>query len=169
MSETLLIVFIAIAALAIVLQAAILFALYQTGKKTSERVEALAQRFEQEAVPALSSARELLAENGPKIRDILTNLSETTTILREKAAAASATADVAIDRARQQVLRADELATRTLDRVESTTDAIHSIVNAPIRQVSAIVTGLFAGLTEFAGGRKVRRAVSAVPKEEMFI
>lgn len=169
MSETLLIVFVALAALAILLQAAVLFALYQTGRKTSERVEALAQRFEEEAMPALSSARQLLSENGPKVSDILTNLSETTTILREKATAVSATADVAIDRARLQVLRADELATRTLDRVEDTTNAIHHIVNTPIRHVSAVITGLFAGLSEFAGGKKVRRAVSAVPKEEMFI
>jgi hypothetical protein len=167
--STLLIVFVAVAALAIVLQLLTLAALYKAGKQTSERVEQLAKRFEDEALPTLSMTRQLLTENGPKVADIVNNLSETAAILREKAASASVTADIAIDRARLQVIRADELATRTLDHVEETTNALHLIVNTPLRKVAGILTGIFAGLTELRGGRKVQRAVKAVPKDEMFI
>ena len=165
----LLIVFVAVAALAIVLQLLTLLALFKAGKQTAARVEELSKRFEDEALPTLSLTRQLLTENGPKVREIIANLSETTAILREKVVDASVTADVAIDRARLQVIRADELATRTLDRVEETTNALHMIVNTPLRHVTGILTGVFAGLTELRGGRKVRRAETAVPKEEMFI
>ena len=40
--------------------------------------------------------------------------------------------------ARLQVIRADELLTRTLDRVERTSDMVHTTVVSPIRQVSGI-------------------------------
>lgn len=167
--STLLIVFVAVAALAIVLQLLTLFGLYKTGKQTSARVEALAKRFEDEALPTLAMTRQLLVENGPKVGEIITNLSETASILRAKAEAASATADVAIDRARLQVIRADELATRTLDRVEETTNTLHYIINTPLRQVTAVISGVLAGLSQFTGGRKVQRVMKAIPKEEMFI
>jgi hypothetical protein len=167
--NTLLIVFVAVAALAIVMQALVLFALYKTGKQTAERVETLAKRFEDEALPTIEITRQMLVENGPKVKDIINDLSETASILRAKTQAASATADVAIDRARLQIVRADELATRTLDRVEETTNSLHYIINTPIRQVTAVISGVLAGLSQFTGNRKVRRAMKATPNEEMFI
>ena len=40
----------------------------------------------------------------------------------------------AMDRTRLQVIRADELLHRTLDRVENTTDLVHKTVVSPVRQ-----------------------------------
>ena len=169
MSETLLVIFVAVSAIALVLQLVTLFALFMATKKTSQQVEAIAKRIEEEALPTIAAARVLITENGPKIQETIANLQKTSAIIRDKAERISTTADVAIDRARVQVIRADQLVTRALEHAEETTETVNTIINTPLRQITAILTGLVAGLSEFTGGRKVRRQGKAVPNEEMFI
>ena len=48
-----------------------------------------------------------------------------------------------IDRARLQVIRADELLNRTMDRVEETTDMVHRTVVSPVRQLSGLMPSVF--------------------------
>ena len=79
-----------------------------------------------------------------------------------------------MDRARLQIIRGDELLTRTLDRVEETTEIVHKTVVSPVRQFSGLIQGLTAGL-EFLLGNRARRnggsrdARRPVPQDEMFI
>jgi hypothetical protein len=78
-----------------------------------------------------------------------------------------ATVNDILDRTRLHVIRADELVTRTMDRVEETTDMVHHTVISPVRQVAGIVQGLTAGLATLLGRRTRDRA--GVPQDEMFI
>lgn len=169
MNETLLTVFIAVTAVAVVLQMAILAALYFSTKKTSARVEAIAKQVEEKAIPALTMANEMLTEAKPKLTVILDNMTATTTTVREQAERLNVTLTDIVDRTRLQVIRADELVSRTMDRVEETTEAVHHVVLSPVHQLSAMMTGLMAGIGEYVGGRKVRRQQRAVPQDEMFI
>ena len=169
MNETLLTVFIAITAIAVVLQMAILAALYVSTKKTAARVESVAKQVEETAIPALTEAKEMIAEARPKLAVILDNLSETSITVREQADRVNVTLNDIVDRTRLQVIRADELVSRSMDRVEETAEAVHHVVLSPVRQMSALMTGLFAGIGEYVGGRKVRRQQEAVPQDEMFI
>jgi hypothetical protein len=73
-----------------------------------------------------------------------------------------------IDRARLQVIRADELLNRTMDRVEETTDMVHRTVVSPVRQLSGLMKGVSTGL-EFFLSNKRRRRGAGVPQDEMFI
>lgn len=169
MNETLLTLFVAVTAIAVVLQMVILAALYFSTKKTSARVEAIAKQVEEKAIPALTMANEMLTEARPKLRTILDNMTATTTTVREQADRMNVTLSDILDRTRLQVVRADEMVSRTMDRVEETTEAVHHVVLSPVRQVSAMMTGLMAGIGEYVGGRKVRRQERAVPQDEMFI
>src|SRR5512142_573984 len=169
MNETLITAFIIITAIAVVLQMLILAGMYFSVKKTSARVEALAKQVEEKAVPALTQATEMLAEAKPKVTVILDNLSATSTTVREQSERINVTLNDIVDRTRLQVIRADELVSRSMDRVEETAEAVHHVVLSPVRQMSAVMTGLFAGIGEYVGGRKVRRQREAVPQDEMFI
>ena len=164
-----LIVFVGVTALSFVIQAAILGGLYSAVKKISARVEDLANKVEGEAMPALASARDLLAETKPKISKIVDNLETTTTTVRTQAERASLTMNDVLDRTRLQVIRADELMTRTLDRVEQTTEMVHHTVLSPVHKMSALMDGVLAGVGTFMGQRKVKRQSKAVPQDEMFI
>ena len=169
MNETLLGVFIAVTAVAVVLQMVILAALYFSTKKTSQRVEGLVKQLEEKAIPALTQAQEMLTDARPKLAVILDNMSVTSTTVREQAERINVTLTDIVDRTRLQVIRADELVSRSMDRVEETTEAVHHVVLSPVRQMSAMMTGLFAGIGEYIGGRKVRHQQQAVPQDEMFI
>ena len=120
-------------------------------------------------MPALTQATEMLTEAKPKVTVILDNLSATSTTVREQSERINVTLNDIVDRTRLQVIRADELVSRSMDRVEETTEAVHHVVLSPVRQMSAVMTGLFAGIGEYVGGRKVRRQREAVPQDEMFI
>jgi hypothetical protein len=79
-----------------------------------------------------------------------------------------------VDRARLQIIRGDELLSRTLDRVEETSDMVHKTVVSPVRQFAGLIQGVTAGL-EFLLGNRARKnggsreARRPVPQDEMFI
>jgi hypothetical protein len=95
-------------------------------------------------------------------------VSESSTLVRAQIERLDATVNDAIDRTRLQVIRADELLSRTLDRVESTTDMVHKTVVSPVRQLLGLVQGITSGLDFLFGGRRKRNGVP-VPQDEMFI
>jgi len=167
-------IFVALTGLAILLQAGILFAMYFAVRRSSQRMEELANDVKTKVMPTVEQAQEMITTMRPKVEIIVENLSETTTTLRSQVKRVDATVNDAIDRARLQVIRADELLSRTLDRVERTSDMVHKTVVSPVRQISGIMQGITAGL-EFlfsrsgqrnGGGREERRPV---PQDEMFI
>ena len=65
-----------------------------------------------------------------------------------------ATVNDVLDRTRLQVIRTDELVSRTLDRVEETTDMVQHRVLTPIRRLAGLVTGVTAGLGALVGSMK---------------
>ena len=79
-----------------------------------------------------------------------------------------------VDRSRLQIIRADELLTRTLDRVEDASEIVHKTVVSPVRQVSGLLHGVTAGIEFFFAGRGRRNGGNResrrpVPQDEMFI
>jgi hypothetical protein len=99
---------------------------------------------------------------------------QTTSAVRSGVQHIDATVNDVMDRARLQVIRADEMLTRTFDRVEHTSDVVTKTVVSPVRQVSGIVRGVTAGVEFFLGNRGRKNGDSRsprrpVPQDEMFI
>ncbi|MGD0986303.1 MAG: hypothetical protein ABR874_00750 [Candidatus Sulfotelmatobacter sp.] len=166
-------IFIALTGAAVVMQAGVLVALYLAVRKSSTKMEALAEEVKTKALPTLDTAQAMLTELRPKLQVISDNLMETTVLVRNEVERVDATVSDATDRARLQIIRADEMLSRTLDRVEQTSEMVSKTVVSPVRQVSGIIQGVTAGL-EFllsSRGRKNgdSRARGAVPQDEMFI
>jgi hypothetical protein len=167
-------IFIAVTAGAVVLQACLLLAMYLAMRKTSTRLESLAEEVKTKALPTIDSAQALLADIRPKLHVIADNLAETTSAVRDQMARVDATVNDVVDRARLQVIRADDLLSRTLDRVEETSEIVHRTVVSPVRQFSGLIQGLTAGIEFLVGGRGRRNGRSRdprrpVPQDEMFI
>jgi hypothetical protein len=166
--------FIALTGAAVMLQAGVLVAMYLTMRKGSARMEALALEVKTKALPTLETAQAILTELRPKLAIIAENLTETTLSVRAQVQRMDATVDDVVDRARLQIIRTDELLTRTLDRVEETSEMVANTVVSPVRQFSGIIQGVTAGI-EFLLGNRSRRNGSnregrrPVPQDEMFI
>lgn len=163
--------FVAVTTAAVVLQAIILVALYLAARKSSARIEALATEVKTRTLPTIEAANGMLVELRPKLNVIAENLAETTTMVRSQMQRLDATVSDVMDRTRLQVIRADELLSRTLDKVEETTEVVHHTVVSPIRQVSGLFQGVTAGLQYFLGRKRGSRPRDGmgVPQDEMFI
>jgi hypothetical protein len=171
MNETVLTAFVVVAALAIVIQAGILAGMFFAMKKTSARMEDVAKKVEDRALPVLDSAKMILDDSGPRLKEITANMAEISTRLRGQAERMDATFSDLVDRTHLQVIRVDELVSRTLDKVEETTEMVQTTVVTPVKQMSAIMQGLSAGIGSYLARR--RKAAldqsSAVEDEELFI
>ena len=168
-NANLLITFIAITAAAVVIQAGMLIGMYLATRKTSARVEALAGEVRSQILPTVQTAQLMLTELRPRIESIAANVSDASNIVHKQMERLDATLSDVLDRTRLQVIRADELPGRTLDRVEQTTDLVHKTVISPVRQVSGLMQGLTAGLEFFFAGKRRQRDGAPVAQDEMFI
>ena len=155
--ENLLIIFIVVTGLAVVLQAAVMVALYMSVKQTSARMEAMTSQVHQRALPML----EKMTEAGA-------NLSAASATLRAQLERVDSTVSDVLDRTRLQVIRVDEMVTRTLDRVEETTEVVQHTVISPVKQIAGLFSGVSAGFGAFFGGRRQPRQPET-QDEELFI
>jgi hypothetical protein len=153
--------------IALVVQIGILFAILASVKKSSARLQALADEVQRRALPTLDAAQSLIETTKPKIEELISNATASSATIRSQLERIDVTVNDVLDRTRLHVIRADELITRTMDRVEETTDIVHHTVISPVRQVAGIVQGFTAGLATFLGRRTRDRA--GVPQDEMFI
>lgn len=170
MDDNLLKFFIALTTGAVVIQAGILIMLYVAVRKSTAKMEAIATETKDRALPAIESAQSLLQELRPKIETMATNVAESTTLVRAQLTRLDATLSDVLDRTRLQVIRADELLNRTMDKVEETSDVVHKTVVSPLRQVSGLVSAISTGVEVFLGRkRRPPRNGMGVPQDEMFI
>jgi gas vesicle protein len=174
MDNNLLVVFVAITAAAVLLQAGLLAAMYLAMRKSSTRMESLANEVKTKVLPTIDSAQAVLDEIKPKIEIIIENVKESSENMREEIQRVDAAINDVVDRARLQIIRADEMLTRTFDRVEHTSDVVQKTVLSPVRQVSGVIHGVTAGLEFLFAGRtgkngRNRETRRPVPQDEMFI
>ena len=170
MNENLLTTFIAVTAGAVLLQALIMVALYLAVRKSTARMEALATEVTSKALPTMETVQSLLVELRPKIEVLSTNVAESSTLVRNQLGRIDATLTDALDRTRLQVIRADELLNRTMDKVEDTTEFVHKTVVSPLRQVNGLMAAISTGVEVFLGQkRRHPKNGAGVPQDEMFI
>lgn len=170
MDDSLLRIFIAVTTFAVVVQAGILVGLYLAVRKSTAKMEALTTEVTTRTLPTVETVQSMLVELRPKIEVISANAAESSNLVRNQLARIDATLTDAIDRTRLQVIRADELLNRTMDRVEETSEVVHKTVISPLRQVSGFMSAISTGVEVFLGQkRRHRKNGAGVPQDEMFI
>jgi methyl-accepting chemotaxis protein len=176
MDDNLLRIFIAVTSFAVLIQAGVLVALFLTARKTMTKMEALAEEVKGKGMPLIETVHATVVELRPKIEaiagkveEISANVSESSATVKNQISRIDATITDVVDRARLQVIRADELLGRTIDKVEETSEAVHRTVTSPLRQVNGLVAAISTGFEVFVGQKKRPRNGSNVPQDEMFI
>jgi len=162
-------IWIALTTVAVVIQAGILVALYVSVRKSSARMEAIMSDLHKRTAPILDSTQSIVVDSRPKIEAITDNLLAASSSIKSQVERLDATVSDAVDRTRLQIIRADDLVTRTMDRVEETTDVVHNTVISPVRQMAGLVTGLTTGIGAFFGRRAGAQREDSPQDEEMFI
>ncbi len=170
MDDNLLKLFIAVTTFAVVVQAGILVGLYLAVRKSTAKMEALATEVTSKTLPTVEAVQSLLVELRPRIEVISVNAAESSNLVRNQLARIDATLTDALDRTRLQVIRADELLNRTMDRVEETSEVVHKTVISPLRQVNGLMSAISTGVEVFLGQkRRHPKNGGGGPQDEMFI
>ena len=168
--DTALIVFVIVTSVAVVLQMAILAAMYFQMRETSERVTKFMEEFRGRVSPILTRVDLLVNETQPRIVEIVTDASEVAHIARSQAQKFDRIVTESLDRFRMQLLHADQILTGALETIEDTGSSFKRNVEGPVRQATAIIRGIKTGI-EFFRNRRTNgeAAVAETSDEGLFI
>ncbi|HEX4068085.1 MAG TPA: hypothetical protein VHZ09_18850 [Acidobacteriaceae bacterium] len=139
------ITFTIVAAVALLMQAFVLLGMLIAARLALRRAEELSRKAEEHALPALQTARQLLDDVAPKLRVAAQNLMEVSATLRTKSVTVTDAVDDLVKKTEVQVERVDEMVTGTLNSIAYATATVQKAVVTPVRQVSAVLSGLRAG------------------------
>ena len=157
-------VFVGIAALALVVQAGYLFAIYRTSRAMQENVARLMPRMEalmESSRLTLDESRTRIAQISDKANDILDNT-------RKQLARVDALMSDASGRTQRQLERAEMIVDDALSRAHQTVAMVHKGVSWPLREIGGVAAGLSAAFHHLV--RRVRpNPEQLTADEEMFI
>jgi len=143
-------------------------------QEMAKHMEEARSNFQTRVLPLLDDAKAMQQEAKaffdaarPKIETFLENASHISTTARASVERMETTFNDAVDRVRLQVIRGDEMLTRTMDRIEETSEKVQHTVMSPVRQVSGIVHAISIGFGSYFNQQRRRR--NGGPSDEMFI
>jgi hypothetical protein len=160
--------FIVIAAIAIVIQMAILLAMFVQLQAAIKNFTHIATQLQARIDPILVRTNRVLEDSEDRIRSIMGDAAEVTRVARSQAQKVDRVFTDAVERLRLQIIRADQILTGTLEVIEETGSTIRSKVWEPINKVSAVLKGVKAGI-DFIRGQRRPQPDAATQDEELFI
>jgi uncharacterized membrane-anchored protein YhcB (DUF1043 family) len=159
-----------VAAIALVIQVAILTALYVEMRRTSKKVNQLTGDLQSRLGPILTRVQILLDDTQPKISEMVADAAHVVYLARGQAQKVDRVMTDAADRLRGQLNRADRILTGALEAVEDAGSQFRSSFWRPVQKASALVQGIKVGLDILRSRRSKRRPDEpAEQEEELFI
>ncbi len=165
-------VFIGIAALAILLQSFVMLAFFLTARKTSRSVELAIDDLRDALVPIaplVRNARNTLDRISPQIEVAVNNLVAITEDLRVQSADVHTSATDMIGRLRVQANRLDSMLTSVMDSVDKTTGFVRNAVSLPARQLGGILAALRAITDALRGHESSHPSLHNGQDSDMFL
>ncbi|MFZ3214963.1 MAG: DUF948 domain-containing protein [Candidatus Acidiferrales bacterium] len=138
--------FIIVAAVAIVLQLAILAAMLLQLKVTMREVTRIASDLQGRVDPILLRVNRILEDSEGRISSVMGDTAEITRLARGQAQKVDRVFTEALERLRIQVIRADQILTGAMEVVDEAGAKFRSTLWGPIRQASAVMKGIKVGL-----------------------
>ena len=164
-SQTLLVIFVGIAAVSILMQAGFTVGMFIGARKAQKKLMALADDLRLHALPVIMSSREIVHDLTPKIKTITDNLTATSTTLRSKAEQIGTVVGDVATRTQGQVSRVDGMVKVTLDQLTSAVQAVEHGLAVPVRQVNGIINGLRAGVDVL----RQKNPAPLRPEDDLFV
>jgi gas vesicle protein len=159
--EGLLTIFVALTAIAVILQAGVLIAIYLVTKRTSEQLDKFTKDARELMVPMRS-----VADN---LKTVSEDLIEVGLSAKEQFRRVEAIITDAGQSIQVQIDRFDRVSKNVADRIDETSEAVQDSIISPFRDVSAFAKGLTRGVQFFFNRRKRQAEDSVREDEELFI
>lgn len=156
--------FVIVAAIALCIQAAMLFGIY----KATKTLQTQALSIMPQAKSVLAKAEATLDESRKNIVEITAKANEMMDLGKAQLVKLDAVLTDASGRAKVQLERAEMVVDDTVSRVHQSVTAVHNGIIRPVREIQGIATGVRAAVDHFLRGG--RPSVAQVTQDdEMFI
>lgn len=167
--NTALTVAVILVAIAVLMQAGSMLGIWLTLRKIPGQIESVRADVKQRLDPLTQFALEIVNNSREPLRKITANLSEISTMLRDRTSNVDAVAAELLEKSRQQIIRVDKMVSDLVEKVETTAEAVQRGVLGPIQEVSAVVKGVRSGLEFLFSRRRVTNVSEATQDEQLFI
>jgi hypothetical protein len=170
--STSVVIFSIVTAVALVVQCAMLIALFIQIRETNRKVNGLVGDLHMRVGPILTRVQILLDDTQPKISNMVADAAHIVYLTRGQAQKMDRVLTDAADRLHGQLNHADRILTGALEAVEDAGTQFRSTVWRPMQKATALVQGIKVGL-EILCSRRNRGRRSDEPheqqEEELFI
>ena len=162
--NTLLTIFVSVSAVALLIQAGLLFGIYKSSRSLSDNLQRLMPKMNS----LLETSRTTVEESRKQIADISTRTNEILDLGRRQMVRLDEVLEDATTRARVQFDRVEMVLDDTMGRVQDTVAIMHNGVLKPLKEVQGVAAGVRAAFFFLLRGRRTNPS-SATVDEEMFI
>jgi hypothetical protein len=167
--QTWVVVFIVIAAAAIVLQTILLLAFYIQFSRMSVALTQVAVSIESRLSPVLDRTERLLEDSHRQLNDIIDDTADVVRTIKTNGQRFDRVLEEAADRLRLQIIRADRMLTGAMESIEDAGSELRKSVLGPVRTATAFVKGVQAGVEFFRGRRHMPDRRREAQDEGLFI
>jgi hypothetical protein len=157
--------FVVVTAIAVVLQAIVLIALFVQMRRTAARMEQVVTEISGKVAPLISSVQVLVDDISPRITGIVADASEITRLARGEVQKVDRIVTEALERLRMQLIHVDHVLTGAIETVEEAGSQIKQSVWGPILKATAMLRGVQAGI-DFLRNVRQRRDVGEIPVDQ---
>jgi hypothetical protein len=162
--------FIVIAAVAIVIQMAVMVGMMLSVKKSLDHFTRLSTDLESRINPILTRVNRILEDSEGRISSVMGDTAEITRLARSQAQKVDRIFTDTIERLQIQVIRADQILTGAMEVVDEAGTKFRNTLWGPIRQASAVMKGIKVGLDMLRRQQNgAAEAEVASQDEELFI
>jgi hypothetical protein len=162
--EVLMLVFVATAAIALLIQAFMLVGIYRSTRQVQARVAEFQPRIE----TLLATTQSTVEQSRKQITEITSKANEILEATKTQLGRVDVVLAEASTRAKVQMERIDLVMDDTLSRVHETVATLHSGVIRPLRQINGVSAGVKAAIQSLVRGTTPNVA-QATQDEELFI
>lgn len=168
--DTVLTIFVVVAALALLGQAAVAVGVYLSLRNIPRQLEDIRRSVMERIDPLAESVKEIVASSREPVRTITTNVAEMSQVLRERTSSVDQVLGDVLEKSRMQIIRVDQLITSLTNKVENLADTAERRLIAPLQEVSALFAGVRAGLEFLFSAKRAKSNVErGTHDEELFI
>lgn len=162
--NTLLTIFVSVSAVALLIQAGLLFGIYKSSRSLSDNLQRLMPKMNS----LLETSRTTVEESRKQIADISNRTTEILDLGRRQMVRLDEVLEDATTRARVQFDRVEMVLDDTMGRVQDTVAIVHNGVLKPLKEVQGVAAGVRAAFFFLLRGRRPNPS-NATVDEEMFI
>ncbi|HXR39527.1 MAG TPA: hypothetical protein VN776_10565 [Terracidiphilus sp.] len=174
--DTIELVCIGVGALALLIQAIVLLAIYLGLNKATRSLKEEIEDLRSSIMPAVdstrelaSSTRQLVARLTPKVEAAVTDVAELAHGLRQQAADVETATGEILERVRKQTSRIDTMFSGTLDAVDKAGAFVAETVGKPLRQLSGVLAAIKAIVESLRAFDSPSRAPRVHDDKDMFV